>query len=190
MSLDEQNWRLCWFHTNYFIREYLFSTWLTSFESRYFKLSVHIFLMSFEASICGDSACFIYVSLKRRDKAHHLFSLFYKITLFFNPLRFQMLPYSDLYNQKCSIFSYFQSSCKKRDWCGLRPQRVILLKQVAANIDSVWKWWPHCFRHTAPGTHCRTSTINMGAELNIRRIHTLNRVRELAVRYRKAVQQM
>ncbi len=132
MSLDEQNWRLCWFHTNYFIREYLFSTWLTSFESRYFKLSVHIFLMSFEASICGDSACFIYVSLKRRDKAHHLFALFYKITLFLNPLQFQMLPYSDLYNQTLSIFSYFQSSWKKRDWCGLRPQKVILLKQVAA----------------------------------------------------------
>ncbi len=59
-----------------------------------------------------------------------------------------------------------------------------------AKIDCVWKWWPHCFRHTAPGTHCRTSTINMGAEQNIRRIHTLNRVHELAVRYRKAVQQM
>ncbi len=52
-----------------------------------------------------------------------------------------------------------------------------------AKIDSVWKW-------SAPGTHCRTSTINMGAEQNIRRIHTLNRVRELGVRYRKAVQQM
>ncbi len=170
MSLDEQNWRLCWFHTNYFIREYLFSTWLTSFESRHFKLSVHIFLMSFEASICGDSACFIYVSLKRRDKAHHLFALFYKITLFFNPLQFQMLPYSDLYNQTLSIFSYFQLSWKNAQASG-----------STAKIDCVWKW-------SAPGTHCRTSTINMGAEQNIRRIHTLNRMRELAVRYRKAVE--
>ncbi len=72
--------------------------------------------MSFEASICGDSACFIYVSLKRRDKAHHLFALFYKITLFFNPLQFQMLPYSDLYNQTLSIlviFSYHEKTLKQ-----------------------------------------------------------------------------
>ncbi len=95
--------------------------------------------MSFEASICGDSACFICVSLKRRDKAYQLFSLFYKITLFLNPLQFQMITYSDLYNQKLSIFSYFQSSWKKRDWSGLRPQRVILLKQVAAQQK-----WTRC----------------------------------------------
>ncbi len=69
-----------------------------------------VILMSFEASICGDSAWFICVSLKRRDKAYQLFSLFYKITLFLNPLQFQMITYSDLYNQKLSIFSYFQSS--------------------------------------------------------------------------------
>ncbi len=152
---------------------------------------MHIFLMSFEASICGDSACFIHVSLKRHDKTCHLFSLFYKITLFFNPLRFQMLPYSDLYNQNWVFLVIFSHHVKRRLVRSSTPEVYIAQASGStANIDSVWKWWPHCFRHTAPGTHCRTSTINMGAELNIRRIHTLNRMREPGVRYRKAVQQM
>ncbi len=33
------------FHTDYFNIEYLFWTWLTSFKSRHFKLSIHICLM-------------------------------------------------------------------------------------------------------------------------------------------------
>ncbi len=37
---------------------------VTSFKSSNFKLSIHVFLMSFEASIHGDSG-FIYISVKR-----------------------------------------------------------------------------------------------------------------------------
>ncbi len=46
MSWDGKYWTSCWFHTDYFNREYLFWTWLTSFKSRHFNLSIHISLIS------------------------------------------------------------------------------------------------------------------------------------------------
>ncbi len=44
-ELRRENWTSCPFHTDYFNIEYLFWTWLTSFKSRHFKLSIHICLM-------------------------------------------------------------------------------------------------------------------------------------------------
>ncbi len=44
-ELRQENWTSRRFHTDYFNIEYLFWTWLTSFKSRHFKLSIHIFLM-------------------------------------------------------------------------------------------------------------------------------------------------
>ncbi len=41
-----KNWTCRWFHTDYFITEYLFSVRLTSFKSRYVKLSIDICLRS------------------------------------------------------------------------------------------------------------------------------------------------
>ncbi len=46
MGLDWKDWTSCWFHTDYFITECLFSTRLTSFESRHFELSIDITPMS------------------------------------------------------------------------------------------------------------------------------------------------
>ncbi len=99
---------------------------------------------------------------------------------------------SHCFSTLCS-FKWYLIVIMKKTWLvrSSTPEGYIAQASGStAKIDSVWKWWPHCFRHTASGTHCRTSTINMGAEQNIRRIDTLNRVHELAVRYRKAVQQM
>ncbi len=45
IELRRENWTSCRFHTDYFNIEYLFWTWLTSFKSRHFKLSIHICLM-------------------------------------------------------------------------------------------------------------------------------------------------
>ncbi len=45
-ELDWKDWTWCWFHTDYFITECLFSIRLTSFESRHFKLSIDITPMS------------------------------------------------------------------------------------------------------------------------------------------------
>ncbi len=44
-ELRRENWTSRRFHTDYFNIEYLFWTWLTSFKSRHFKLSIHICLM-------------------------------------------------------------------------------------------------------------------------------------------------
>ncbi len=44
-ELRRENWTSRRFHTDYFNIEYLFWTWFTSFKSRHFKLSIHIFLM-------------------------------------------------------------------------------------------------------------------------------------------------
>ncbi len=43
-ELDWKDWTSCWFHTDYFITECLFS--ITSFESRHFELSIDITPMS------------------------------------------------------------------------------------------------------------------------------------------------
>ncbi len=45
IELRRENWTSRRFHTDYFNIEYLFWTWLTSFKSRHFKLSIHICLM-------------------------------------------------------------------------------------------------------------------------------------------------
>ncbi len=45
-ELDWKDWTSCWFHTDYFITECLFSIRLTSFESRYFQRSMDITPMS------------------------------------------------------------------------------------------------------------------------------------------------
>ncbi len=45
-ELDWKDWTSCWFHTDYFITECLFSIRLTSFESRHFHLSIDITPMS------------------------------------------------------------------------------------------------------------------------------------------------
>ncbi len=45
-ELDGTDWTSCWFHTDYFITECLFSIRLTSFQSRHFQLSIDITPMS------------------------------------------------------------------------------------------------------------------------------------------------
>ncbi len=125
MSLDGKNWSSRWFHTDYFIREYLFLRWLTSFKSRWFTLYIHIFLMSVR-QVFAEIQVVLFTCLWREvtetetaERASCLFSLFYKSTLFscyydytqiqLDPLQIQMIPYSYLYDQKLqSIFSSFQ----------------------------------------------------------------------------------
>ncbi len=145
MSWDGKNWTSCWFHTDYFNREYLFWTWLTSFKSRHFKLSVHIFFMSLR-QVFTKIHVVLFMCLWREvtesEKAENtpcLFSLFYESTLFccyddytqikVDPLQFQRIPYSYLYDPNWqSIFCYFAVIKKiETDRTGLsrlRPQGV------------------------------------------------------------------
>ncbi len=55
----QKNWTCCWFNTDYFITEYLFSVRVTSFTSRHIKLSIDIFLMS----VCKIFAEFQFILL-------------------------------------------------------------------------------------------------------------------------------
>ncbi len=58
-ELDGTDWTSCWFHTDYFITECLFSIRLTSFQSRHFQLSIDITPMS----VC----CFRWVTVHFSD---------------------------------------------------------------------------------------------------------------------------
>ncbi len=64
MRSDGKNWTCHWFHTDYFINEYLFSVRLTSFKSRHVKLSIDIFLMS----LCKVFAEFQFILVMRFKK--------------------------------------------------------------------------------------------------------------------------
>ncbi len=87
-ELDWKDWTSCWFHTDYFITECLFSIRLTSFESRHFEFSIDITPMS----VCWDFAelHFILVTYfkeqfagDRRQRAHPVcFLFFFKTTKF------------------------------------------------------------------------------------------------------------
>ncbi len=130
MSLDEQNWRLCWFILITLSENICFRhDWL------HLKVDISSFLCIYFSCLLRqvfvEIQLVLFTYLWRDVTKRTIYFFILQITLFFNPLQFQMIPYSDLYNQNW-VFLVFQSSCKKRDWCGLRPQRVILLKQVAA----------------------------------------------------------
>ncbi len=76
------------FHTDYFIREYLFSIRLSAFKNRHFSLSIDIFIMS----VCQVLAEFwfifvtpfkqIFAETKVAESAPCIFVLFYKSTMF------------------------------------------------------------------------------------------------------------
>ncbi len=80
-ELDGTDWTSCWFHTDYFITECLFSIRLTSFESRHFQRSIDITPMS---------VCWVFTELQlifvtcfkeklaetKTKSAHCLFSFF------------------------------------------------------------------------------------------------------------------
>ncbi len=78
-EIRRKNWTCRWFHTDYFITEYLFSGRLTLFKSRHVKLSIDIFLMS----LCKVFAAFQLILVTRfkkqfaeRVKTENLFVFF------------------------------------------------------------------------------------------------------------------
>ncbi len=52
-ELRRENWTLCWFHTDYFNREYLFWMWLTSFKIS-FKKDISSFLYIYFSCLWGE----------------------------------------------------------------------------------------------------------------------------------------
>ncbi len=92
-ELDGTDWTSCWFHTDYFITECLFSIRLTSFQSRHFQLSIDITPMS----VCWDFAelQFILVTffeeqlaeMEKTKSASCLFSFFFSKTTKFCCIR-------------------------------------------------------------------------------------------------------
>ncbi len=111
-----KNWTCSWFHTDYFITEYLFSLRLTSFKSRHVKLSIDIFLMSL-CEVFAELQFILVTQFKKQfaervktENAPGLFSLFFKSTKFscyyesiqikVDPLQIRMVYCSYLYDQK------------------------------------------------------------------------------------------
>ncbi len=143
-ELRRENWTSRWFHTDYFNREYLFWTWLTSFKSRHFKLSIHIFLM-YLRQVFAEIHVVLFTCLWREvtetepaENAPCLFSLFFKSTLFLllwlytNKSRRFAVSNDTLFLSVLSkfmeyFFVLFAVINKIRDrphWCGLWPQGV------------------------------------------------------------------
>ncbi len=111
-----KNWTCRWFHTDYFITEYLFSVRLTSFKSRHVKLSIDIFLMSL-CKVFAELQFILMMCFKKQfaervktENAPCLFSLFFKSTKFscyydciqikVDPLQIRMVYCSYLYDRK------------------------------------------------------------------------------------------
>ncbi len=150
MSLDEQHWRLCWFHTNY-----LFSTICFRHDWLHLKVDISSFLCIYFS--CLLRQVFVEIQLvllclwRDLTKRTIIFALFYKITLFFNPLQFKWYLIL-ICTIKNVVFLVIFSHHKKTRLVRSSTPEVYIAQAVAARqkIDSVWKWWPHCFRHTAP----------------------------------------
>ncbi len=144
-ELDGTDWTSCWFHTDYFITECLFSIRLTSFQSRHFQLSIDITPMS----VCWDFAelQFILVTFlksssrrQRRQRAHPVCFLFFfknhKVLLYswvytkkIDTSKFQLMYNTYLYDQnRRSIFNVFCTGLKKTSWYRRRYSRPLRVK--------------------------------------------------------------
>ncbi len=131
-ELDGTDWTSCWFHTDYFITECLFSIRLTSFQSRHFQLSIDITPMS----VCWVFAelQFILVTffeeqlaeMEKTKSASCLFSFFFqnhKVLLYswvytkkIDTSKFQLMYNTYLYDQnRRSIFNVFCTGLKKNE---------------------------------------------------------------------------
>ncbi len=131
-ELDGTDWTSCWFHTDYFITECLFSIRLTSFQSRHFQLSIDITPMS----VCWVFAelHFILVTffeeqlaeMEKTKSASCLFSFFFQNhkVLFYSWVytkkidtsKFQLMYNTYLYDQnRRSIFNVFCTGLIKNE---------------------------------------------------------------------------
>ncbi len=131
-ELDGTDWTSCWFHTDYFITECLFSIRLTSFQSRHFQLSIDITPMS----VCSVFAelHFILVTyfkeqlaeMEKTKSASCLFSFFFPKPQSFvvflsvhkkiDTSKFQLMYNTYLYDQnRRSIFNVFCTGLKKNE---------------------------------------------------------------------------
>ncbi len=129
-ELDGTDWTSCWFHTDYFITECLFSIRLTSFQSRHFQLSIDITPMS----VCWDFAELQFILVRflksssrrqRRQRAHPVCFLFFSKPQSFvvfvsvhkkiDTSKFQLMYNTYLYDQnRRSILMSFALVLKKR----------------------------------------------------------------------------
>ncbi len=142
IELDWKDWTSCWFHTDYFIMECLFSMRLTSFESRHFQLSIDITPMS----VCWVFAelQFIlvtyfeeqFVETEKTKSASCWFSFFFQnhkgllllwvYTKKIDTSKFKLMYNTYLYDQnQWSIFSVFCTGLKKTSWYRRRYSRPI-----------------------------------------------------------------
>ncbi len=142
-ELDGTDWTSCWFHTDYFITECLFSIRLTSFQSRHFQLSIDITPMS----VCWVFAelQFILVpffeeqlaEMEKTKSASCLFSFFFqnhKVLLYswvytkkIDTSKFQLMYNTYLYDQnRRSIFNVFCTGLKKKR-VGIAGDTAVLL---------------------------------------------------------------
>ncbi len=131
-ELDGTDWTSCWFHTDYFITECLFSIRLTSFQSRHFQLSIDITPMS----VCWVFAelQFILVTyfeeqLAEMEKTERILFVFFfffqnhKVLLYswvytkkIDTSKFQLMYNTYLYDQnRQSIFNVFCTGLKKNE---------------------------------------------------------------------------
>ncbi len=185
MSLDEQHWRLCWFHTNY-----LFSTICFRHDWLHLKVDISSFLCIYFS--CLLRQVFVEIQLVLlclwRDLTKRTIYLLY-------------FTKSHCFSTLCSFKWYLILICTIKNVVFLvifshhkKNATSAVFDPRGLHCSSKWQHGKNrlCVEMMSAlfQTHCRTSTINMGAEQNIRRIHTLNRMREPGVRYRKAVQQM
>ncbi len=104
-ELDGTDWTSCWFHTDYFITECLFSIRLTSFQSRHFQLSIDITPMSVCVSFRWVTVHFSDVFWRaargdgRKTRAHPVCFFFFSKTTKF-------LLYSWVYTKKNRHFKF------------------------------------------------------------------------------------
>ncbi len=73
---------VCMFHTDYIIREYLFSIWIGSFETRHFALYRYVFFHIWKANIKEFRSFMLKFTETEMESASCLLSLFYKRAMF------------------------------------------------------------------------------------------------------------